>query len=55
MDDYKKNGLEFIQNKLKELDPEYYAEVDIKNPKRILRAIEVCISSGEKYSNFRLL
>jgi len=50
---YKKEGLLSIQKQLKILDPEYYNIVDIKNPNRILRALEVCIESGEKYSELR--
>jgi tRNA dimethylallyltransferase len=46
-------GLEFIQQRLIEVDPEYAAEVDLHNPMRILRALEVSLSSGEKYSSLR--
>jgi len=46
-------GLEPLKNQLKELDPEYYEAVDLKNPNRILRALEVCIISGESYSKLR--
>ncbi len=46
-------GLEALLIKLKELDPEYYDLVDRKNPNRILRALEVCIATGQKYSGQR--
>lgn len=46
-------GITALQNKLKELDPEYYAEVDRANPQRLIRAIEVCLQSGKKYSSIR--
>lgn len=46
-------GLEFIQHRLIDVDPEYAAEVDLHNPMRILRALEVTLSSGEKYSSLR--
>ena len=46
-------GIEPIQKQLKELDPMYYQEVDIQNPQRIIRALEVCISSGKPFSSFR--
>lgn len=46
-------GLEFIQQRLIDVDPEYAAEVDLHNPMRILRALEVTLSSGEKYSSLR--
>lgn len=45
-------GLAFLQNQLKELDPEYYTKVDIENPHRIIRALEVCIGSCLPYSSF---
>lgn len=50
---YKQNGIEALQKKLKELDPEYYEAVDINNPKRLLRAIEVCIQTGNTYTSLR--
>jgi len=43
-------GLESIQTMLKELDPEHYAKVDLQNPKRILKALEVSIQTGIPYS-----
>ena len=46
-------GLEFIQNELKRLDPEHYAIVDCKNPKRIIHALEICSMTGEPYTNLR--
>lgn len=46
-------GIAPLQKKLQELDPTYYEEVDIHNPQRIIRALEVCISSGQPYSSFR--
>jgi tRNA dimethylallyltransferase len=48
-----KEGIEALQNKLKELDPEYYNQVDLSNPQRLSRALEVCISSGIPYSKLR--
>ncbi len=48
---YKKHGIEVLQNQLKELDPEYYAKVDIQNPHRIIRALEICIGAGKTYSS----
>ena len=50
---YKKNGLTALQEKLKLLDPEFYEIVDLNNPHRLIRALEVCISSGKKYSELR--
>lgn len=46
-------GLEFIQQKLLELDPVHYQEVDLQNPKRILHALEVCTVAGIPFSSLR--
>lgn len=46
-------GLESLQNQLKELDLETYNEIAIDNPHRIIRALEVCIGSGQTYSSFK--
>lgn len=50
---YQKKGLEDLRLQLKLLDPEYYNNVDIKNPGRIIRALEVCLTSGKTYTSFR--
>ncbi len=50
---YQEYGLEFIQKQIQELDPEYSLIADLKNPHRVIRALEVCIVSGEKYSDLR--
>ena len=50
---YEENGLEFIQNELKRLDPTHFEEVDIMNPKRILHALEICTITGKPYSDLR--
>lgn len=42
-----------LQHKLKLLDPEYYEEVDLQNPQRLMRAIEVVTLSGKTYSSLR--
>jgi len=46
-------GVESLRFELKRLDPVFYSEVDLRNKKRILRALEVCISSGKPFSGFR--
>jgi len=46
-------GIEPLQKQLQELDPIYYQEVDTQNPQRIIRALEVCISTGKPFSSFR--
>jgi tRNA dimethylallyltransferase len=46
-------GLEPLVTQLKALDPEYYYQVDKANPQRVIRALEICLSSGQPYSSFR--
>ncbi|HPW90672.1 MAG TPA: tRNA (adenosine(37)-N6)-dimethylallyltransferase MiaA [Paludibacteraceae bacterium] len=50
---YKKEGIEGVRRKLKLLDPLHYDEVDLKNVKRMLHALEVCIMTGQPFSNLR--
>ncbi len=47
------HGLEAFGEKLKKLDPEYYELVDLNNPNRLLRAMEVCLQTGETYTSLR--
>ena len=49
---FKKKGIEYLQEKLKEKDPKYYKKIDLNNHQRIIRALEVCISTGKPFSNF---
>jgi tRNA dimethylallyltransferase len=51
---YQDKGIVKLQNMLMQLDPEYYATVDINNPNRLLRALEVCHTTGKKFSEQRL-
>jgi len=46
-------GIEPLKKKLKEVDPDYYAEVDLNNPQRIIRALEVHKVSGKPFSSYR--
>ena len=46
----KDEGIESLRSMLKRLDPDYYARVDLANPVRIQRALEVCLTAGEPYS-----
>lgn len=50
--DFEKHGIEFLQNKLKELDPNYFNSVDLDNPMRLIRALEVCLTEGRPYSSY---
>ncbi|MCE3226494.1 MAG: miaA [Bacteroidetes bacterium] len=49
---FEENGIEWLQNELKTSDPEYYESVDINNPQRIIRALEVFVHTGKKFSSF---
>lgn len=53
MERYQQEGLSQLSNELRLLDPDYYAIVDLKNPKRILHALEICYMTGKPYSSFR--
>jgi tRNA dimethylallyltransferase len=46
------NGIEFLQNQLKELDEVAYKTIAVENPQRLIRALEICIGSGKPYSSF---
>ncbi len=50
--EYEKSGIEYLQSELKKLDPEYYETVDIGNPQRMMRALEVSVGTGKPYSSF---
>lgn len=45
-------GLENLQNQLRKLDPVYASQAAIDNPRRVIRALEVCLSSGQAYTTF---
>jgi len=47
-------GLEGMQAEVKRLDPEYWAVVDQKNPRRLQRALEVCYQTGQTFTSFRI-
>ena len=47
-------GLPALAERLRSLDPEYYAIVDKKNTRRIVHAVEVCYMSGQTYTSFRI-
>lgn len=50
---YEEEGLERMCAELKLLDPEYYKIVDLKNPKRVIHALEICYMTGKTYTSFR--
>jgi len=49
---FNKNGIEYLQEKLKEIDPVYFTKTDLNNHQRIIRALEVCLSSGKPFSSY---
>lgn len=50
---YQSEGLEKLSDELRLLDPEYYRIADIKNPKRVMHALEICYMTGRTYTSFR--
>ena len=52
-DFYEHHGIEGIRRRLRQLDPEHYAEVDLKNAKRMMHALEVMQMTGRKFSELR--
>lgn len=46
-------GLESLQNQLKEIDPETYDTIDISNRQRVVRALEVTLATGRKFSSYK--
>lgn len=49
---FERDGIEVLRLLLKKLDPEWYTQVDLKNAKRIMHALEVCLMTGKPYSSF---
>jgi tRNA dimethylallyltransferase len=49
---YMAEGISGLRLALKILDPDHYDKVDLKNPKRIIRALEICETTGRPYSSF---
>ncbi len=50
----KKEGIESLRMELKRVDPAHYSTADLKNPQRLLRALEITASTGRPYSSFLL-
>ena len=51
--EYQKKGLEWLQSEVERLDPVYWQEVDKQNPQRLMHCIEVTLTAGQPYSNYR--
>jgi tRNA dimethylallyltransferase len=45
-------GVESLRNELKIVDPDHYKRIDLRNPRRIMRALEIFATSGRPYSSF---
>lgn len=45
-------GLKSLQEQLQQLDPAHYSRMDVQNPQRVIRALEVCLSTGKPFSSF---
>lgn len=50
---HNKYGISVLQEKLKQLDPQFYKEIDLNNYKRLERAIEICLLTGKSNSELR--
>ncbi|MFV0398336.1 MAG: tRNA (adenosine(37)-N6)-dimethylallyltransferase MiaA [Bacteroidales bacterium] len=50
---FETEGLDSLRHQLKILDPEYYNVVDLKNPKRVIHGLEICLMTGRTYTSFR--
>jgi tRNA dimethylallyltransferase len=55
MQKYEMEGLERLCAELKILDPEYYQIVDLKNPKRVIHALEICYMTGKTYTSVNIV
>ena len=49
---YERKGIQWLQEELAREDPEYFKVVAKMNPQRLMRALEVSISSGKPYSSY---
>lgn len=49
---FEKEGITGLQERLKIEDPTYYEKVDLQNPHRLIRALEICLGTGKPYSSF---
>lgn len=50
---FQEKGLDYIQQELKRLDPKHYEQVDLRNYKRVLHALEICSITGKPFSDIR--
>lgn len=50
---FERDGAEAMREELRRLDPIYYNQVDLKNHKRVIHAVEICLQAGRPYSELR--
>ncbi len=50
---FERDGAEAMREELRRLDPVYYNQVDLKNHKRVIHAVEICLQAGRPYSELR--
>lgn len=53
IEDFQREGLAWLQSEVERSDPDYYAEMDTKNPQRLMRALEIIRATGSPASTFR--
>jgi tRNA dimethylallyltransferase len=53
IEEYREKGLSWLQAKVEEVDPDYFAQVDVKNPQRLMRALELNYASGKSLKELR--
>ena len=53
MEDWKSKGDDWLRDRLKALDADYYSKVDLANMKRVFHAVEICMASGTTYTSLR--
>ena len=50
---FHESGVDPLAEQLKGLDPLTYSQIDIRNPQRVIRALEGCLVSGRPFSSFK--
>jgi len=51
---FEEQGLAWLQEEILKTDPEFAAKADMNNPQRLIRALEVFLQTGKKFSSFKL-
>ena len=53
IDEYNKNGIDWLRKKIIEIEPEKYSNYDLNNPQRMLRVLEIYLETGKKMSSYK--